>query len=144
MASSGKCILLVEDSDDDVLFFKRALRLAEMANPVIRVSNGEQAIAYFKGEGEYSDREAFPMPFAVMLDLRLPGVNGLEVLRWIRSQPALSSILVIVLSGSALPSAAGNSYEAGANRYLNKPCKADDLRNLATQFPGPWEKALGN
>ena len=139
MPEITKAILLVEDSDDDVLFFKRALKLAAVANPVIRLSSAEEAIAYLSGTGQYSDRALFPLPFAVILDLRLPGVDGTEVLKWIRSRPQFEKTLVVILSGSARSSTAHTSLELGANSFLNKPAKADDLRTLTQNFPGDWQ-----
>lgn len=139
MSGQNKVILLVEDSDDDVLLFERAFKLARFVNSIVRVPTGEDAIAYFKGEGKYADRSAFPIPFAVMLDMRLPGASGLEVLKWIRSQPQLNEVLVVVLTGSTLARAKKQTLESGANSYLTKPCKPADLQQLAQNFPSAWE-----
>jgi CheY-like chemotaxis protein len=111
MAVMGKAILLVEDSDDDVLFFARAVKLAEIGNQVVRVSTGEEAISYLTGQGIYADRAAFPVPFAVILDLRLPGGSGLDVLKWIRSQSHLKDLLVIVLTGSERTTTIHDAYQ---------------------------------
>ena len=142
MPDVARAILLVEDSDDDVLFFKRAIKLADVANPVMRVSSGEEAIAYLTGEGQYADRTAFPMPFAVMLDLRLPGTQGLEVLKWIRSQPQLNKIFVAVLSGNEQGAVIEETLDSGANKFLSKPCKPAELRTLTEEFPGEWQTSL--
>jgi CheY-like chemotaxis protein len=139
MAVMGKAILLVEDSDDDVLFFARAVKLAEIGNQVVRVSTGEEAISYLTGQGIYADRAAFPVPFAVILDLRLPGGSGLDVLKWIRSQSHLKDLLVIVLTGSERTTTIHDAYQCGANSFLRKPCKAEDLRTLTVNFPGAWQ-----
>jgi CheY-like chemotaxis protein len=134
-----KAILLVEDSDDDVLLFERAFKLARFTNSITRVSTAEEAIAYLKGEGKYADRAAFPLPFTIMLDMRLPGASGMDVLKWIRSQPQFDGTLVFVLSGSTLNSSRRETLESGADSFLNKPCKADDLRRLAQNFPHGWQ-----
>ena len=139
MGAASKAILLVEDSDDDVFLFERAFKLARLVNAIIRVEAGEDAIAYLKGEGKYADRVAFPLPFAVMLDMRLPGASGLEVLKWIRSQPQFAQMLVIVLTGSPLAASKQHTLEAGANAFLSKPCKANDLQSVIGRFPGGWQ-----
>ena len=141
MAAAGKAILLVEDSDDDVVFFTRALKLAEVSNSVIRVPTGEDAISYLSGHGMYADRAAFPLPFAVILDLRLPGRTGLDVLKWIRSQDDFKDLLVIVLTGSERTTTIHDAYQCGANSFLRKPCKPEDLRTLTVNFPGAWQTA---
>ncbi len=132
-------MLLVEDSDDDVFLFQRAVKLAAIVNQVVRVETGDAAIAYLTGEGKYSDRSIFPFPFAVLLDLRLPGTDGWDVLKWIRSQPEFKDMLVIVLSGSERNTTIQQSHQRGATTFLRKPCKPDDLKALVRTFPGQWE-----
>ena len=138
MSTAAKAILLVEDSDDDVFLFERAFKLARFANSVIRVRSAEEALVYLQGIGDYADRSAFPLPFAIMLDMRLPGISGMDVLKWVRSQPQFDKTLVIVLTGSTLSRSAQDTLDSGANYFLNKPCKPDDLRRLAQDFPGDW------
>src|SRR5688572_7396834 len=136
---ASKAILLVEDSDDDVLLFERALKLARFGNQVIRVADGAAAIDYLAGSERYADRELFPTPFAVLLDLRLPVTDGWEVLKWIRSRPELEKMLVVILSGSERHTTIKQAQDLGANTFLRKPCKADDLHSLAQNFPGDWQ-----
>ena len=142
MSDATRAILLVEDSDDDVFFFERAVKLAKVGNPVIRVARGDDAIAYLKGEGPYADRVAFPLPFYIMLDMRLPGVHGTEVLKWIRSQPQFDNILVAVLTGSFLLTSKEDLLRSGAAKFLSKPCKPSDIRTLTEEFPGDWQTAV--
>src|SRR5882672_5158271 len=95
---TGEVILLADDSEDDEVIFKRVLRLSGLTNPVAVVRNGEEAIAYLKGEGPFADRERFPMPRILMLDLKMPRKDGFEVLQWLRAEAALKHLLVVVLT----------------------------------------------
>src|SRR4051812_28005161 len=102
MTTSGT-ILLVEDNEDDVFLMTRALKAAGIANPLQIVEDGQQAIDYLKGAGRFADRNTYPMPAIVFLDLKLPIMMGLEVLEWIRGEPGLSDIVVVVLTSSNEP-----------------------------------------
>src|SRR5215831_20681578 len=94
-------ILLVEDDEMDAFLICRTLVNAGVSNPYRVLSNGEAAISYLKGEGPYADREQHPLPGLVLLDLKMPGIGGFEVLKWIRSRADLSALRVIVLTGSS-------------------------------------------
>ena len=134
--ASQNTILLADDSEDDEILLKRVLRLSGLANPVILVHDGEEAIAYLKGDGPYGDREKHPLPKVLMLDLKMPKKNGFEVLQWVKAQPALKDILVVVLTSSDRTEDVERSYQMGANSFLSKPCRVEDVRNLAKGFPG--------
>src|SRR3954469_18637827 len=95
-----KTILLVEDNEDDVFALRRALKKAQIANPVQVAEDGQKAVDYLAGVGHYADREEYPIPRLVLLDLKLPYRNGMEVLAWIRQQRSLDSLPVVILSGS--------------------------------------------
>jgi CheY-like chemotaxis protein len=84
-----KTILLVDDSENDIDLMRMAFRKAEVNSPLQEVHNGEEAITYLKGEGIYSDREKYPLPSVMLLDLNMPMKNGFDVLSWVRTQPAL-------------------------------------------------------
>ena len=131
-------ILLADDSEDDELLFRRAVRISGLANPVIIVRDGEAAIAYLKGEGAYADREKHPLPTVLMLDLKMPRKNGFEVLQWVKQQPELKDLLVVVLTSSERQEELERSYELGANSVLVKPCGVEDLQELAEGFPEHW------
>jgi CheY-like chemotaxis protein len=133
-----KFILLVEDWDADVLLFREALKRSGLDNPVVVVRDGFQTMAYFNGEGEYADRERFPLPTVVLLDLNLPKARGWEVLQWIRSHPEFADILVVVLTGSFRVGDLHRAYQLGANSFLGKPCSSKDLVDLANSFPEHW------
>ena len=92
-------ILLAEDSHDDAFVVRSTLKRAGVLNPVHVVTDGAKAVAYLQGEGIYADRDLFPLPDVLLLDLKMPKLSGFDVLEWWRSQPQLSNMLVVVLSG---------------------------------------------
>jgi len=132
-----KPILQVEDDPNDVYFLNRALKKAGVANPIQVAEDGQQAIDYLKGAGKFADREAFPLPCLVLLDLKLPYVMGLEVLKWIRSQP-LESVVVIIMSASAERADIATAYRLGANAFLTKPSEAGKLESIVKAIKDFW------
>jgi CheY-like chemotaxis protein len=138
MATLNQTILLVEDDANDVFFMKRAMKLAEVINPVQVASDGQQAIHYLAGTGEYSDRAKFPLPGLVLLDLKLPHVMGLDVLKWIRAQPELRTVIVLVFTSSQLAPDINKAYFLGANSYLVKPSKPEGLIEIVRQIKQYW------
>jgi CheY-like chemotaxis protein len=134
----NKTILLIEDNDDDVFLMKRALNGAGVCNPLLLLEDGQEAIDYLFGRGRFSDRKTFPLPILVFLDLKLPIVGGHDVLVWIRSQPPLQNLVVIVLSSSNEPQDVEKAYRLGANSYVMKPSASDQLLELARCFKSYW------
>ncbi len=114
-------ILLIEDLEDDVTLIRNGLRKGRVQNPIHAVRDGEEAIAYLQGEGKFANRDEFPLPALILLDLKLPRFDGFEVLRWIRSQPGLNGLRVIVLTSSEEIRDVNRAYELGANSFLIKP-----------------------
>ena len=133
-------ILLVEDNEDDAFFMNRALRDAGITNPVRLVEDGQQAIDYLGGAGEYADRKDNPLPMVVFLDLKLPFKSGHEVLEWIRKQPEFAKLIVIVLTSSNEPVDLNRAYKTGANSYVVKPATPVQLTSLAKSFELWWLK----
>jgi len=131
-------ILLVEDSPDDVLFLTRALSKAGVGNALHVVEDGQQALDYLAGKDRYADRAAHPLPVLVLLDLKLPYVPGLEVLRWIRTQETLRSVIVVVLTSSDHPADIKRAYALGANSFLSKPSNPDELPELIKSTVDYW------
>jgi CheY-like chemotaxis protein len=131
-------ILLVEDDPNDVYFLLYAFDQAGLRNPVKVVEDGQQAIEYLSGTGKYADREQFPLPYLVLLDLKLPKVMGLDVLRWMGTRPELSGALVIVLSSSNDAGDIANAYTCGARSYLVKPHSLSDRLELAKCIKAYW------
>src|SRR5262245_28760281 len=94
--------LLIEDNEDDVLLIQRAFIQAKILNPLIIVKTAEDGIAYMQGSGRYVNRAEYPLPDLILLDLKLPGKDGFDFLRWIRSQPGIGSTRIVVLTSSDL------------------------------------------
>jgi CheY-like chemotaxis protein len=137
MTQNGMLILLVEDDEHDVFFFRRALAKAGLQLPLRLVVDGEQAVQYLSGEGQYSDRAANPLPDIIFLDLKLPYLGGMEVLEYIRKQPALRDVDVIVLTSSPEERDRKRAFELGAKEYLVKPAAPNTLRQLLTAHASP-------
>lgn len=136
--TTSSAILLVEDNEDDVFLMKRALKNAGIKNPLRIAEDGQQAVDYLSGTGAYADRTQFPIPALVFLDLKLPMRKGLDVLAWIRKQPHLEGVVVVVLTSSNEPSDLKQSYRLGANSYVVKPPTASQLLDLAKAFKWYW------
>jgi CheY-like chemotaxis protein len=127
MTAHPYSILLVEDNDDDVFIFKRAYKQAQLPHALHVATDGQEALDYLEGRGNYADREKFPLPFLVLLDLKLPLKHGLEVLQTIRKQTALDGVCVVVLTSSAEARDILRAHELGAHAFLVKPPAAASL-----------------
>jgi CheY-like chemotaxis protein len=133
-------VLHVEDDPNDAFLLKHALRKAELPLEIQHVSDGQQAIDYLSGTGAFSDRANFPLPRLVLLDLKLPLLNGFEVLAWARSRSDFLSLPVFVLSSSDLPEDISEAKRLGANDFFVKTHTFEDviqaMKNLAAFFNG--------
>ena len=114
-------ILLVEDNPDHVEITIRALKSCGCVGGIDVVTDGDQAINYLHGRCDYADREKFPIPDLILLDIKLPKVDGIEVLRQIKHDPVLKIIPVIILTTSASDRDITDAYTEGANSYISKP-----------------------
>ena len=131
-------VLLVEDDTNDVLLIQRAFRQAGLSAP-LRVADGEEAVAYLGCGEPYADRARHPRPALVLLDLKLPRRGGLEVLEWLRAQPAaVSRVPVVVLTSSKESGDIERAYELGANSYLVKPVRFDALLDMVKSLGSYW------
>ena len=121
------CILQIEDDEDDVLFFALAAETASLKVPICVVRDGQEAIEWFKTllSNNGRNRNRPQVPQVVLLDLKLPRMMGLEVLRWMRARPALKQVPVIILSSSTHPNDLENALESGADSYFPKPFTLD-------------------
>lgn len=131
-------ILQVEDCEEDVFLLKYAFRRAGLENPVSVVVDGQQAIDYLAGTDKYADRKEYPLPCLVLLDLKLPRKKGLEVLEWIRAEPTLKWLIVIILSSSIHDKDVERAYELGANAFLVKPSDTDALADICQALKHFW------
>ena len=131
-------VLLVEDDSNDVLLFQRAFGRTNV-NALLNVcQDGEEALHYLSGEGLWNDRERFPLPVLILLDLKLPRKSGLEVLAWIRAQKSLSRIPVVVFTSSRERKDVNEAYDLGANSYLVKPAGFEYLLDYVKTLWNYW------
>ena len=132
-------ILLAEDDDNDVLLMQSALSRADIPHSLHSVPDGAQAIEYLKGENGFADRTRHPLPAVLLLDIKMPRKSGFEVLQWIRSQPTLQRLPVIVLTSSIQEADVNHAYDLGANSYLVKPATYEDLKVLLRNLIAYWQ-----
>src|ERR1051326_7669832 len=133
-------VLLVEDDLNDIFLVKRAFRTARIPNPLQVVTDGEEALAYLRGEGKYADRSAHPLPKLMVMDIKMPRRTGFEVLEWVKGKGGpLRRIPIVIVSSSDNPSDINRAYELGANAYMVKPMDfraVEHLFNAITQYWG--------
>ena len=133
-----RVVLYVEDEPDDVFFLRAAVKAVGAEADVRDVGDGRAAMAYLSGEGIYADRAAHPAPALVLLDVNLPMISGFEVLRWIRAQPALRSLPVVMFSSSGRPEDRTLARELDAQDYLQKPTSGLQFRDVVRGLMGRW------
>jgi CheY-like chemotaxis protein len=138
MTTTNRALMLVEDNEDDVFLMKRALQGARVVNPLYVVEDGQEAVDYLSGAGKFADRDHYPLPAVVFLDLKLPLMSGHDVLAWIRQQREFETLIVIVLTSSNEASDLSRCYALGANSYLVKPPTPEQLDDLAKAFKWYW------
>ncbi len=138
MSKGAKTILLVEDNEDDVVFMRRALKNAEVTNPVHVTRDGQEAIDYLTELLQVGGTARPELPLFVLLDLKLPRRNGLEVLQWIRQERRLATLIVIILSTSREENDISRAYAYGANAYLVKPTAVSELVEMMKGVKSFW------
>jgi CheY-like chemotaxis protein len=131
-------ILLVDDDENDVLIMTMALQKVGLTCSICVARDGREAQEYLSGTGKFADRSAYPLPYLIMLDLKLPRVMGLEVLKWLRERPEFDSTIVLVLSSSPMPDDIQTAYHLRANAYLVKPSGLDKLQVMAQAIKDFW------
>jgi CheY-like chemotaxis protein len=129
---------MADDDENDVFLMERAFKQARVANPVLRVRDGEDAIAYLRGDHFYANRKDFPLPELLILDLKMPRRNGFEVIAWIRQQTGLKRLPVIILTSSKEDRDINRAYELGANTYLTKPVNFESLVEMVKTLHLYW------
>jgi DNA-binding response OmpR family regulator len=123
----SKIILLVDDCENDLFLMRIAFKKAEFNGRLQEVHNGQEAISYMKGEGHYQDRDKFPLPLVMVLDLNMPMKNGFEVLSWMRAQTDFKQLPIIILTASTRPQDVQRAFDLGATSFLVKPGDLADL-----------------
>jgi len=131
-------ILLVEDNRMDVELTLDAFKEARLLNTIYVSPNGQDALNYLFGRGKYADRITYPMPNLVLLDLKLPGIDGFEVLRQVKSAPILKRLPVVILTSSKEEGDRALTYDIGANSYIVKPVSFDGFLGVIKQIEGYW------
>ncbi len=135
---TDNCILQVEDDENDVFMLQHVFNQTGIACPLRVVRNGQEAMDYLSGRGLFEDREKYPLPCLMLLDLKLPVRTGFEVLQWIRNDPVFKNLVVVVFSSSEIISDVRRAYEAGANSYVVKPFELSKAIELGQLLKGWW------
>ena len=131
-------ILVAEDNATDAFFLKRALQKEGINAPIEVVETGDLALKYLDGQEQFGDRSRFPMPKLLLLDLNMPGMDGFEVLQWLRNKPDLRRMPALVLSSSSLQQDVDRAHDLGANGYCVKPTAPEDMCDLVRALASFW------
>jgi CheY-like chemotaxis protein len=131
-------ILLAEDREDDILLIRQAFQKGGINVPLFVVRNGEEVVAYLRGEGKFFNRDEYPLPSLLLLDLKMPRMDGFEVLKWIRNQPGLNTLRVVVLTSSERIRDVNIAYNLGANSFLVKPMDFEHVVELTKILKDYW------
>lgn len=131
-------VLYVEDEEDDVFLIRHAFKEAGVCHPLLSVPDGEEALAYLSGAGKYADRAGYPIPSLLLLDINMPRLSGLEVLKWLRGQREFRALPALVLSSSNQDADIRQAYQSGANGYLVKPSALRQLLKIAKAIQDFW------
>lgn len=137
-SAGDKYILLVEDNPDDVALTKFALKKGQIFNRLVNVSDGEEALDFLFRRGKYADRDTDGNPLLILLDLKMPKLDGLEVLKQIRACKRTSCIPVLVLTSSTEEKDKSESIRLGANSYIPKPTGLTSLIEMLQQIKTDW------
>jgi CheY-like chemotaxis protein len=132
-----RTILLVDDSFDDLFLLRMAFKKAEVHNPLQEVHNGEEAIAYLKGDAPFRDRTKHPLPVVMLLDLNMPMKNGFDVLRWVHGEQSLRRMTIIVLTASGRVEDVELAFDLGAHSFLVKPSDLEGMIKMVRCL-GEW------
>lgn len=131
-------ILVAEDDPNDIFFLRRAFQKAGVKCHILDVSNGQEAVFYLEGAAPYTNREDYPLPQLLLLDLKMPLMNGFDVLEWLRGRPELAQLPTLVLSSSGHDEDVTRARRLGARGYLVKPSDLSQLTQLAKEVEAKW------
>ncbi len=132
-------VLLVEDDLNDIFLVKRAFKMAQVQNPLQVVTDGQEAMSYLRGDGKYADRQTYPLPKLMVMDIKMPRKSGFEVLEWVKGRPGpLRRIPIVIVSSSEDPDHINRAYELGANAYMVKPVNFRRVEHLFQSITQYW------
>lgn len=131
-------MLIADDSESDIFFLLRAFANSGVRNPIFVVRSGAEVIQYLSGDGKFSNRVRYPSPRIVFLDLKMPNVDGLDVLRWKNTRRDIPRILWVALSNFDSTKTINDAYAAGATTFLTKPLDGHDVKHLIESFNDYW------
>jgi len=132
-------VLLVEDDENDVVLVTHTFKKAQINNPLQVVTDGAEAVEYLKGDGKYEDRERWPLPELIVMDIKMPRLTGFEVLEWVKGNGGpLRRIPIVIVSGSDNPDDINRAYELGANAYMVKPMDSRGVEHLFQSITHYW------
>lgn len=130
--------MLVEDSEDDRALMEFAFKKAGITNPIFTAHNGEEAIAYLEGEGDYAERDRYPLPCLIITDLKMPGLDGFELLEWLKTRPEFHRVPKIVLTASGHEKDEKRARQLGSCAYFVKPSQLADLVRVVVAMDEEW------
>ena len=136
--SPNKTILLIEDNPSDIALSRRALEKNRIANDLIVIEDGQDVLDYLFGDGAWAGRDVSHLPALTLLDLKLPRVPGLEVLRRIRADPRTRRMPVVILTSSKEEQDMAAGYDLGVNSYLRKPVDFKEFQDVVGQMGMYW------
>jgi|SRR5581483_1009980 len=135
-------VLIVDDWGDDAKLLELILKKLGVTNPIHTISSAVEAIAYVQGDFPYSDRTKYPKARIVLLDLKLPGMDGFDFLKWLEAGGRAKDVIVFVVSGFNDLASIRRAYSMGARSFLVKPCLPQDVENLLLMFPEHWSRTV--
>lgn len=133
-----RVVLRIDDNPDDLLLFQLAWEKSRNASPIHCTTSRKEAVDYLEGRGKFGDRDAFPLPAIIIIDMRLPDGNASEFLKWLRAHPKLSRLVVVVLSGTAQQEDVNEAYRSGANSFLLKSASSRHLHDTVKLIQSYW------
>ena len=138
MENGPPTLLVVEDNEDDIFFMERIFKQMGARCDLRFVRDGVEAVNYLAGKGQFEDRVQNPLPTIILMDLKMPRMNGFEVLEWMQKQPEIKLIPTIVVTSSTMQEDVTRAYRAGANAVMNKPVDKDSLLQMLKTFHLYW------
>jgi CheY-like chemotaxis protein len=135
-------ILVAEDNEDDAFILTHALKSAGLPIPAFICRDGQEVIDYIQGTGVFADRAKYPLPRMLILDIKMPRLSGLEVLRWVRAHPGCAVIPTIILTSSAHPHDVAEAFKNGVNAYFLKPATPDGMQDLLKIIHKFWSASV--